>query len=226
MNKPVSGNYYRMYTPLRGNRYATGNGVDAAITGPTEATTKASIWKFVSRGENVYDIINVADGTYISPASANNTALKTVETKPNAGWSIKKAENTGNVIVVSGSSQFNQQKDGNLHLLNWGDGTNTTDDGCEYRLIDVTESIPPQPIVKVADLNDATYPYAIDDALAAKVFALNDLTIAVDVTMPGSLANNTRYALVCAADPTKAPTGATKTNSPYVAFGLNGSYPA
>ena len=226
MNKPVSGNYYRMYTPLRGNRYATGNGVDAAITGPTEATTKASIWKFVSRGENVYDIINVADGTYISPASANNTALKTVETKPNAGWSIKKAENTGNVIVVSGSSQFNQQKDGNLHLLNWGDGTNTTDDGCEYRLIDVTESIPPQPIVKVADLNDATYPYAIDDALAAKVFALNDLTIAVDVTMPGSLANNTRYALVCAADPTKAPTGATKTNSPYVAFGLNGSNPA
>ncbi|MBR4936240.1 MAG: family 20 glycosylhydrolase, partial [Bacteroidaceae bacterium] len=99
MNRPVSGNYYRMYTPLRANRYATGNGADAAITGPTEATTKASVWQFVKRSDNAYDIINLADGTYISPASNNNAALKTVAAQPAAGWSIKKAENTGNVIV-------------------------------------------------------------------------------------------------------------------------------
>ena len=226
MNQPVSGNYYRMFTPLRANRYATGNGVDAAITGPTEATTKASIWKFVSRGDGSYDIINVADGTYISPASDNNTALKTVTAKPNAGWSIKPAENTGNVIVVSGTAQFNQQKDGDLHLLNWGSGTNTTDDGCEYRLIDVTDQIPPQPIVMLEGLGGETYPYAVDATLATKVFAQDNITIALDVTMPASLSANTRYALVTAADPTQAVTGATKTNSPYVAFGLNGSNPA
>ncbi|MBO5807085.1 MAG: family 20 glycosylhydrolase, partial [Bacteroidaceae bacterium] len=138
MNKPVSGHIYRMYTPLRGSRYATGNGTDAAITGPTEATTKASIWRFVARTDGSYNIINLADGTYISPASNNNTALKTVANEPNAGWTIKKADNTGNVIVVSGSAQFNQQKDGNLYLLNWGSGTNTSDGGCQYRLIDVT----------------------------------------------------------------------------------------
>ncbi|MBO7295501.1 MAG: discoidin domain-containing protein, partial [Bacteroidaceae bacterium] len=223
INQPVSGNYYRMYTPLRGNRYATGNGVDAAITGPTEATTKASIWKFVSRGDGSYDIINVADGTYISPASNNNTALKTVTAKPNAGWSIKKAENTGNVIVVSGTAQFNQQKDGNLHLLNWGSGTNTTDDGCEYRLIDVTDQIPPQPFVKLEGLSSQSYPYAIDEALAQKVFAKENLTIAIDVMTPASMSG--RQALVCAADPTKAVTGATKNNSPYVAYGLYGSNP-
>ena len=226
INLPVSGNYYRMYTPLRGNRYATGNGVDAAITGPTEATTKASIWRFMSRGDGSYDIINVADGTYISPASDNNTALKTVAAKPSAGWSIKKAENTGNVIVVSGSAQFNQQKDGNLHLLNWGGGTNTTDDGCEYRLIDVTESIPPQPIVSVVGINNESYPYTVDANLAAKVFEQENITIALDVVMPASFANDTRYALVCAADPTQAITGATKTNSPYIAYGLNGRNPA
>lgn len=226
MNRPVSGNYYRMYTPLRANRYATGNGADAAITGPTEATTKASIWKFVSRGDGSYDIINVADGTYISPASDNNTALKTVAAKPNAGWSIKPAENTGNVIVVSGSNQFNQQKDGSFHLLNWGSGTNTTDDGCEYRLIDVTDQIPPQPIVMLEGLGGETYPYAVDAALAAKVFAQENITIALDVMMPASMSANTRYALVTAADPTQGVTGATKTNSPYVAFGLNGSNPA
>ncbi len=223
INLPVSGNYYRMYTPLRGNRYATGNGVDAAITGPTEATTKASIWRFVDRGDDSYDIINVADGTYISPASNNNTALKTVAAKPGAGWSIKKAENTGNVIVVSGTAQFNQQKDGNLHLLNWGSGTNTTDDGCEYRLIDVTESIPPQPIASVVGVNNETYPYVVDANIAAKVFAQENITIAVDVQMPASMSG--RQALVCAADPTKAVTGATKNNSPYVAYGLYGSNP-
>ena len=168
----------------------------------------------------------MADGTYISPASDNNTALKTVAAKPNAGWSIKPAENTGNVIVVSGTAQFNQQKDGNLHLLNWGSGTNTTDDGCEYRLIDVTDQIPPQPIVMLEGLGKETYPYAVDAALAAKVFAQDNITIALDVTMPASMSANTRYALVTAADPTQGVTGATKTNSPYVAFGLNGSNPA
>ncbi|MBR5847493.1 MAG: family 20 glycosylhydrolase [Bacteroidaceae bacterium] len=228
MNQPVSGNYYRMYTPLRANRYATGNGADAAITGPTEATTKASIWRFVKRSgnDNSFDIINVADGTYISPASNNNTALKTVVAQPDAGWTIKKAETTGNVIVVSGDVQFNQQKDGNLYLLNWGSGTNTTDDGCEYRLVDVTDQIPPQPLVKLVDLTKETYPYAVDANLASKVFAQENITIALDVVMPASLAGNTRYALVCAADPTKGVTGATKTNSPYIAYGLNGSNPA
>lgn len=223
MNQPVSGNYYRMYTPLRANRYATGNGVDAAITGPTEATTKASIWKFVSRGDGSYDIINVADGTYIA---TSGSPLKCVSARPTSGWSIKPAENTGNVIVVSGSNQFNQQKDGSFHLLNWGSGTNTTDDGCEYRLIDVTDQIPPQPIVMLEGLGRETYPYAVDAALAAKVFAQDNITIALDVTMPASLSANTRYALVTAADPTQGVTGATKTNSPYVAFGLNGSNPA
>ncbi len=224
MNKPVSGNYYRMYTPLRANRYATGNGADAAITGPTEATTKASIWKFVKRTDNAFDIINLADGTYISPASNNNTALKTVSAQPNAGWSIKQAENTGNVIVVSGSVQFNQQKDGNLYLLNWGSGTNTTDDGCEYRFVDVSASIPPQPFVSLTGLGSQTYPYAVDDALAAKVFAQENITIAVDVTMPASMSG--RQAFVCGADPTQAATGVTKNNSPYIAYGLYGNQPA
>ena len=223
MNKPVSGNYYRMFTPLRGNRYATGNGVDAAVTGPNTAGTKASIWQFVTRNDGAYNIINLADGTYLSPASNNNAALKTVTSEPSAGWSIKKAATRGLVIVVSGSVQFNQQKDGNLHLLNWGGGTNTADDGCQYQFVDVTASVPPQPFAKVDDVWGKEYPYVVDNAIAAKVFSKENLTIAVDVTMPASL--NGRGALVCAADPTQAITGATKTNSPYIAYGHYGANP-
>ena len=221
MNKPVSGNYYRMYTPLRANRYATGNGADAAITGPTETNTKASIWKFVAREANdgSYDIINLADGTYISPASNNNTALKTVADQPNTGWTIKKAAATGNVIVVSGSAQFNQQKDGNLHLLNWGSGTNTTDDGCQYRFVDVTTSIPPQPLVTLKGLGRETYPYAVDATLAAKVFAQEAITIAIDVTTASSMSS--RGAIVCSSDPNEAAATSAigSAISPYIAYG-------
>ena len=220
MNKPVSGNYYKMYTPLRGNRYSTGNGADAAITGPTEATTKASMWKFEARTDGSYNIINLADGTYISPASNNNTALNTVTDTPAAGWIIQKAETIGNVIVVSGSAQFNQQKDGNYYLLNWGSGTNTTDDGCEFRLIDITESIPPQPFVKIG-LGTQTYPYALDAALAAEIFAKTNLTIAIELTTAGSLSG--RGVFICGADSTQPTvTNATKTSSPYFAYGYHG----
>ncbi len=223
MNKPVNGHYYRMYTPRRANRYATGNGTDAAITGPTEATTKASIWKFEARGDGSYDIINLADGTYIA---TSGSPLKTVAAKPNTGWSIKKANDTGNVIIVSGSAQFNQQKDGSYQLLNWGDGTNTTDDGCQYRLIDVTESIPPQPFAVAEGLSTQTYPYALDAALDAKVFAKENLTIAIDVTMPASMSG--RQVLVGTCDPTQAPVSSAigSSPSPYVGVGLNGANPA
>ena len=236
MNKPVSGNYYRMYTPLRDSRYVTGNGAGNAATGETTATTKASIWKFVTRGDGSYDIINLADGTYISPASGNNSALNCVAQQPTAGWSVKQAATNGKVLITSTSNnvQFNQTGSGQSYkLYNWGynstgfsNAYNTTDTGCQFELIDVTASLPPQPLVKLEGLGRETYPYAVDATLAAKVFAQEAITIAVDVTMPASLAANTRYALVCAADPTKAATGATKTNSPYVAYGLNGSNPA
>ena len=220
MNKPVDGHYYRMYTPLRANRYATGNGANEAITGPTEATTKASIWKFESRGDGSYNIINLADGTYIT---TSGSPLKCVTSAPSAGWTIKKAETIGNVIVVSGSAQFNQQKDGSFHLLNWGSGTNTTDDGCEYRFIDITNDLAPQPFALIEQLGDATFPYAIADDVAAKIFSKKNITIAIDLVTPASMSG--RQALVCAADPTKAPlTSAVGTGaSPYVAAGLNGS---
>ena len=405
INLPVSGNYYRMYTPARDNRYPTGKGAGNAVMGEQNPSTKASIWQFVTRTDGSYNIINMVDGTYISPASNNNTALNCVAEQPNAGWTIKSA-GVGKVIITSGSAQFNQTNSGQGYkLYNWGSGTNTTDTGCLYEMIDVTaiapatpiklitnyeefenggvynfvtergwmgatansnnaistartavtpaadnpyfqwtvykskngnyylynlgkqkflgvqnsnnasvslvdnpagkqltfknsssseypimfstdnagvvnhssnygeglitwtggwntlddagsnhkvawvcslsdealakitdlveaydvfvESTPtaPQPIVKVYGLSGQTYPYAIDATLAAKVFVEGTITIAIDVTMPASLAGNTRYALVCAADPTQGVTGATKTNSPYVGYGLNGSNP-
>ena len=228
MNKPVSGNYYRMYTPQRDNRYPTGKGAGQAIIGEQNAASNASIWQFVTRTDGTYNIINSADGTYISPASSNNAALNCVTEEPAAGWTLKPANTKGLVIVTSGSVQFNQTNSGqSFRLFNWGDGTNTTDTGCQYAFIEAAPSIATASaaFAFVGGTEFQAYPYAVSDAIASKVFAKENLTIALDVTMPASISANTRYALVCAADPTQGVTGATKTNSPYIGFGLNGSNP-
>lgn len=222
MNKPVNGNYYRMSTPLRGNRYPTSKGAGNAVVGET-ATSKANVWKFITRTDRTFDIVNLADGTYISPASSNNTALNAVAAQPSAGWTIKPANEKGYVIITSGSAQFNQTNSGqNYKVYNWGSGTNTSDTGCKYIVTDVTESNLPEPFVKMG-LASQTYPYALDDALADKIFAKENLTIAIDVTMPSSISG--RKVLVGAADPSEAPRGtAIGTNpSPYVGLGLNGN---
>ena len=228
MNKPVSGNYYRMYTPQRDNRYPTGKGAGQAIIGEQNAASNASIWQFVTRTDGTYNIINSADGTYISPASSNNTALNCVTEEPAAGWTLKPANTKGLVIVTSGSVQFNQTNSGQAYkLYNWGDGTNTTDTGCQYAVIEAEPNLAEaaSAFAFVGGTEFQAYPYAVSTSVASKVFAKENITIAIDVTMPASISANTRYALVCAADPTQGVTGATKTNSPYIGFGLNGSNP-
>ena len=223
MNKPVNGNYYRMSTPLRGNRYPTSYGAGNAVVGET-ATSKANVWKFITRTDGNFDIVNLDDGTYISPASNNNTALNAVATQPSAGWTIKPADEKGYVIITSGTAQFNQTNNSTLgfKVYNWGSGTNTTDTGCQYLITDVTESNLPEPFVKMG-LASQTYPYALDDALADKIFEKENLTVAIDVTMPASISG--RKVLVGAADPTQpASSAAIGTNpSPYVGLGMNGS---
>ena len=141
--------WYQFCTPLRGNRYPTAKGAGQDIVGETAATDN-STWKFVPRqGEtNIFDIVNKVDGTFISPASDNNTALKTVTEQPSAGWQFKEAATNGYFVIVSGSSQFNQTNNAGQgwKVFNWGGGANTpntTDTGCQYAffLVDTEDVI-------------------------------------------------------------------------------------
>ena len=132
--------YYTMCTPQRDNRYATSNGANAEMTGNANVTDAAK-WKFTVRGDGKYNIINKSNDTYISPASSNNTALRTQKAEPAAGWELKEAATKGLFIIVSGNVQFNQTNSGlGYKLYNWGDGTNTTDTGCQY-LIEEAETV-------------------------------------------------------------------------------------
>ncbi len=131
--------YYSLSTPLRENRYATSNGAGADMTGNTTATT-ASYWKFVRRADGTLNIVNCADGTFVSPASGNNTALKTQTASPAAGWTLKAADAVGYFIITSGTVEFNQTNNSSLgyKVYNWGSGTNTSDTGCKYSIREVS----------------------------------------------------------------------------------------
>lgn len=139
MSTEEQGYYYSLSTPLRGNRYASSNGAGADMTGNTVATT-ASYWKFVGRADGTLDIINCADGTFVSPASDNNTALKTQATSPANGWTLKAADALGYFIITSGTAEFNQTNNATLgyKVYNWGGGSNISDTGCKYSICEVS----------------------------------------------------------------------------------------
>ncbi|MBP3227452.1 MAG: family 20 glycosylhydrolase [Bacteroidaceae bacterium] len=135
---------YVLYTPLRGSRYCTSNGAGGEAAG-IAAPTQASYWTFRLRTDGTYDIVNYADGTYLSPASTYNTVLYTRASQPTAGWSLAPADELGYFIITStlNSCQLNQTNlsssaaSGGYKVYNWGNGTNTSDTGCKYRIEEV-----------------------------------------------------------------------------------------
>lgn len=133
INQPKEGVAYYLHTPGRANRYATSRGVGGGLMGDA-SPTEQSKWKFELRTDGSYDICNVSDGSYVSPSSATNTQLLTVANPPAAGWTVKRSDTIGNVIITSGSVEWNQTNAGlSYKIYNWGSGTNISDSGCKYR---------------------------------------------------------------------------------------------
>ena len=202
--------FYYMCTPLREGRYPTAKGAGADIVGEKN-TSEAAAWKFVRRTDGSYDIMNFSDGTYVSPASSNNTALRTVTARPNKGWTIKPANEPGFVIITSGSAQFNQTNNSSLgyKVYNWGSGTNTDDTGCKYK-ITPAEDLPelpdevdlPEPLLVLTNISlDGSSPFRIPDVLAAPVLSASEITVAVDFTLAN---NNKEMTLVGSSNSAKA----------------------
>lgn len=139
--------YYTLSTPLRGSRYATSTGASSELAGTT-SPSMASYWRFVLREDGSLDMVNAADGTFLSPASANNTVLYTQTAQPAKGWELKPADEVGYLIITSSlnSCQLNQTNmastalAGGYKVYNWGGGTNVSDTGCKYRIEEVPAS--------------------------------------------------------------------------------------
>lgn len=132
--------WYQLYTPNRENRYATSYGDGEILMGDTKTAYAKSMWKFVARTDNTWDIVNRADGTYINPASAYNTAIKTTATKPAKGWTLSYSNAIGTFIISSDDVELNQTQSGQGYkIYNWSAGKNgqdRADAGCQFTIVD------------------------------------------------------------------------------------------
>lgn len=118
---------------VRGAKIMTNNGARKNVTGASDMMTARQAWKFVPREDNTLDIVNSADGSYLSPDADNDSPLKTYALQPETGWTLKGADRVGTFIITSGTVQVNQSTADNV--LNWGDGSNTDDEGCQYYIL-------------------------------------------------------------------------------------------
>lgn len=124
--------WYQFSTPLRDGYYPTSAGDGGDLYALANAT-RASEWKFEKRQDGTFNIVNRADDTFVSPVAEYNTALKTVAEEPESGWAFNKASTKGYYTITSGTTEMNQTRAVHSYkVFNWGEGTNTTDTGCQF----------------------------------------------------------------------------------------------
>lgn len=132
--KPV---FYTLKADFRDGRFITSKGANAVLMGET-AGLKSSCWRFESRSDKTFDIINY-DGNYLSPASEYNTAIKAVAEKPERGWQIVGTGTAGSIIFNSGNVELNQTGAAQGYkIYNWSaggtNGLDKTDAGCRFSI--------------------------------------------------------------------------------------------
>ena len=142
--------FWYQFTSLRSaDRYLTAKGEATGVVGEqATATSAASMWKFVNRGDNTFDIINRQYGSYLDPVANYNSQINTVKSKPSKGWTISYADTPSYYIISSGDVQLNQTGNGqNFALYNWSNtatpGADRSDQGCQLSITTAGEVIEP-----------------------------------------------------------------------------------
>lgn len=129
----TAGRYFRLYTPNRGSRYLTNNGSGTTMSGLSLTDFDNQVWQLEGRANGTFDIKSVYDGSYMAMTSP----ITTTQTKPGSGWTFAPSDTPGLFIIKSGTNQLNQQNNSPYNILNWGGGSNTSDDGCKYKIVEV-----------------------------------------------------------------------------------------
>lgn len=184
--------WYSFTSVLRGNRLMSHNGVNEEVTGEAPHQYAKGMWKFVSRPDGTYNIVNRCGGAFLSPSATYNTAVITVSEEPSRGWVLEYANTPGLYIVRSNKVELNQtQASQGYKVFNWSSGQSGQDRGdagCQFLITEVTDEPleEPQLLMKLTDIVlSGTAPYRVPDAEAAPVLqsTSKSMTIAIDVTL-------------------------------------------
>ncbi|MDE6304360.1 MAG: sulfatase-like hydrolase/transferase [Paramuribaculum sp.] len=135
--------WFTICAPLRSNYYSGVSSTDGLIGQTSTYLLPNLVWRFEERADGKMNIINMESEQYVSPTvKAGGKQLELTDEEPADGWTFGAAKTSGYYIITSGSIQFNQSEtSNNWKILNWGDGTNTTDIGCQFRFTDVTDTV-------------------------------------------------------------------------------------
>ena len=138
--------YWYQFTSLRSpNLFISAEGEATGVVGKENTGTSAvSMWKFVDRGDNTYDIVNRQYGSYLSPVANYNTQISTTKNKPAKGWTVSYADTPAYYIISSGDVQLNQTGSGQSYkLYNWSNsatlGYDRSDTGCQLAIAEAAE---------------------------------------------------------------------------------------
>ena len=138
--------YWYQITSLRSpNLFISAEGEATGVVGKENTATSAvSMWKFVDRGDNTYDIVNRQYGSYLSPVANYNTQITTTKNKPASGWTVSYANTPAYYIISSGEVQLNQTGSGQSYkLYNWSNsatlGYDRGDTGCQLSIVEAGE---------------------------------------------------------------------------------------
>ena len=138
--------YWYQITSLRSpSLYISAEGDVAGVAGKDNTGAAAvSMWKFVDRGDNTFDIVNREYSSYLNPVANYNTQITTTKTKPSKGWTVSYANTPGYYIISSGEVQLNQTGSGqNYTIYNWSSstslGSDRGDTGCQLAIAEAGE---------------------------------------------------------------------------------------
>ena len=138
--------HWYQFTSLRSNNlYISAEGEAAGVVGKENTAASAvSMWKFVNRGDNTFDIVNRQYGSYLNPVANYNTQITTTKSKPASGWTVSYADTPAYYIISSGDVQLNQTGSGqSFKLYNWSNsatlGSDRGDTGCQLSITEAGE---------------------------------------------------------------------------------------
>ena len=137
--------WYQFTSQRSPNLYISATGQAAGVSGKDNTAASAvSMWKFVDRGDNTFDIVNREYKSYLNPVANYNTQIQTTTTKPSKGWTLGNSNTAGYFIISSGEVQLNQTGEAQSNALyNWSNsatlGNDRNDQGCQIKILDAQE---------------------------------------------------------------------------------------
>lgn len=195
----------KVYTLMsnRMSRYVTSTDVGSTLDGTTSINAEQySYWYFQKRTDGKYNIVNYKHNGMINADNVSSgSALNVTAAEPAKGWEVKKSATAGWSVIVGDGIQFNQQNNGSFKVLNWGGGTNTTDTGCMYDIVEVQDALlkpgsseqDPVIIGTVTDAEDVTK-YISEGAASVDLTEAKSVSAEIDNDFVQSITEKTQNA--------------------------------